>query len=94
MTEATEQLTRAISDILFAADAAPASGVTEWQPIETRPRDAGPTWVAHDSGTMVVAYYHGPSERWRVMWCDRVLGWIPTRWLPLPERPDPIVGNS
>lgn len=75
--------------LALALDRFRAAGVREWLPIETLPDDVSHCWIGHrPSSTMLVArrdrYIPGI---WRIMWSDRMVPWMPTCWMPLPEPP-------
>lgn len=78
--------------------------MSEWQPIETAPRDGTPVLVfipapypEHDDPKMATAVYFGRKWGWEV-WClpaewdgqvvDKSLVDAPTHWMPLPAPPE------
>lgn len=58
--------------------------MTEWQPIETAPRD-GKLIVVYTEGIVDIAFY-GAREHWVTFAFNR--GKSPTHWIPLPEPPE------
>lgn len=66
--------------------------MSEWQPIETAPKDGTPILVAcpYSSGVAVenVRWIDRPRARgWRFHNYGPALGVQPTHWMPLPEPP-------
>ena len=62
--------------------------MSEWQPIETAPKDGrlilAATPRATDFSGFFVVYWSGPDENWLYS----VGRWIkPTHWMPLPAPP-------
>jgi hypothetical protein len=72
-------------EIEIAADA--LSAVTQWQPIETAPRDKCHRfiicgkWLGEPFVTMAEEYGRPPT-----LWSNIQ----PTHWMPLPEPPQPL----
>lgn len=67
--------------------------MTEWQPIETAPKDGTAIWVAtiyngHGTGFMepVRTYRHHYGE-WTNIYTYNSIDWKPTHWMPLPAAP-------
>ncbi|MGL6052622.1 MAG: DUF551 domain-containing protein [Aeromonas salmonicida] len=64
--------------------------MTEWQPIDTAPKDGTPCLVAH-SEIMMVGYYGWSDafgEHWTSCSCiEDYYSFIPTHWQPRPEPP-------
>ncbi len=69
--------------------------MTEWQPIETAPRDSSEVLVFSNSVTATASFgvHH---EKWLATWdgdlvydskSDIVEVFDPTHWMPLPEKP-------
>jgi hypothetical protein len=69
--------------------------VSEWQPIETAPRDGTnmDVWCPEDTeegGYRVAdAYWSTPLQKWQKVGAANGVTWAhePTRWMPLPEPP-------
>lgn len=71
--------------------------MSEWQPIETAPKDGTAVWAIEDGAphglTMphYVVVFWAPSARYsaRGFWqcADRALVAQPTHWMPLPDPP-------
>lgn len=66
--------------------------MSEWQPIETLPDEVERCWIGHaKSRTMVLGRRDDESPTgWGLMWSDRVIRWMPTHWMHLPEPPQYI----
>ena len=68
---------------------------SEWQPIETAPRDGKPIlgWCKWEEAAAVVywhAAYRGSERWWNLLVCGSHAEdgeWTPTHWMPLPEPP-------
>ncbi len=72
--------------------------MTDWQSIETAPKD-GAFWVA----TIYAGYGTGGMEpvrpanrrgRYRNIYTDALIDWVPTLWMPLPSPPDTGTGGG
>jgi hypothetical protein len=75
------------------------SDMSEWQPIETAPKDGTSILVIYEGGQMIVSYwrvtesttngtvdYH--MERWVTPWMAKPgVEPAPTHWQPLPDLP-------
>jgi hypothetical protein len=67
--------------------------MSEWQPIETAPKDGQPILVWRDSGVHIMRWRirrddgNGFWDEWHVG--VRHLKIQPTHWMPLPEPPKP-----
>ena len=71
--------------------------MSNWQPIETAPKDGTCILVGNRYGTWVAKHMpvypsgYRPSSPWFCMMLNReymyVLGDLPTHWMPLPEPP-------
>lgn len=78
------------------------TGMMEWQPIETAPKDGTPILVWN--GPANYGYYTAPDQMGTARWdrqaftdgemcwwacdcCDGVTTYNPTHWMPLPEPP-------
>ena len=68
--------------------------MTEWQPIETAPKDNSAILVYVPMETiklMATAFWDTVANEWRVAWTGisnkPVKVGNPTHWMPLPERP-------
>ena len=65
--------------------------MTEWQPIETAPRDGCAILAARDYGELIQVVYwddEQPLHPWAVV--DSEISYPPptfTHWMPLPEPP-------
>ena len=61
--------------------------MSEWQPIETAPKD----------GKLILLWVPGKEYglmKWEGIWDDRLHGCRgPTHWMPLPEPPDETKGQ-
>ena len=59
--------------------------MSEWQPIETRPRDARPVLFCLQNGEIIIA----PSIMQGLVEVKEDFDpqWMPTHWMPLPEPP-------
>ncbi len=72
--------------------------MTEWQPIETAPKDGqyvllyGPNLSRRPHGQVVAAYFEYQIEYWHVedgkFGPYPLRGPAPTHWMPLPEPPN------
>lgn len=61
---------------------------SNWQPIETAPKDGTEIIAIDDRGEYFVAFWHEASEGWYFGLFDEVDGKIkPTHWMPLPAAP-------
>lgn len=61
--------------------------MTEWQPIETAPKDGTAIWVsAVGVGEPVRTVQHWYGE-WVNIYNGDSIGWEPTHWMPLPAPP-------
>lgn len=58
--------------------------MTEWQPIETAPKDGTPILVCDKGPYAYVAEWFQHSRTW--IGADKMY-WEPTHWMPLPEPP-------
>ena len=82
--------------------------MTEWQPIETAPRD-GTRILAFLPGTNPEDDFHAPEDVMIVSWdehCEHGFGWLidqeenlaawcnPTHWMPLPSAPGIAPGSA
>lgn len=77
--------------------------MSEWQPIETAPKDGTMVVLHWDWEPLTVVGYFGAStnqppgddperETWRVHWDEATLDGgfdEPTHWMPLPSPPNP-----
>lgn len=71
--------------------------MSEWQPIETAPRDGSPVLIIDATAKTPQAYFGHWHGEWRLgsveNWYDEdagyCLGFLPgaTHWMPLPEPP-------
>jgi len=59
--------------------------MSEWQPIETAPKDG--SIIIVDGGT---AYWHRGYASWFSCSAQRPIDWNVTHWMPLPEPPKEI----
>lgn len=64
--------------------------MTEWQPIETAPKDAtevlGYVGPSYEGGCLILSYYRcNGLKAWRD-WDQDI--WEPTHWMPLPQPPE------
>ena len=59
--------------------------MSEWQPIETAPRD-GKLIVVYTKGIIDIAFWNGPLEYWATFAFYQSKR--PTHWMPLPEPPE------
>ena len=59
--------------------------MTEWQPIETAPKDDTDVLVFSDNSIWIASFYHG------IWWFEKNDDTVrlskPTHWMPLPEPP-------
>jgi len=65
--------------------------MSEWQPIETAPRDGRDIQVyCKDTGEQFVAFWFSPRDCWcYAKWRDGgIVVCKPTHWMPLPEPPE------
>lgn len=60
--------------------------MTNWQPIETAPKDGTRIWLA-DAKNIVTGFWSPPFGAWRCDWGVGTAGDKPTHWRPLPEAP-------
>ena len=60
--------------------------MSDWQPIETAPKDGTRILVSWTFGGWNIARCLTPSGRWMTQY-DRPLAVQPTHWMPLPEPP-------
>ena len=64
--------------------------MTDWQPIETAPRDGGHVIVyvvlGNDLPTVTLGKWNVTFQRWDIGWSGYVKG-EPTHWMPLPPPP-------
>lgn len=58
----------------------------DWRPIETLPQDVKVCWIAHETGTMLVAY-RDEVDDWRIEWSHALVSWEPKFWQPIPAPP-------
>lgn len=58
--------------------------MSEWQPIETAPKDGTPILVADSGPYAFVVEWNNKHRAW--LGADRS-AWEPTHWMPLPEPP-------
>jgi hypothetical protein len=67
--------------------------MSEWQPIETAPRDETPVLTRRGGDLMAVAIYLPKAGDWPEAWqggwlCTDGIGLLNvTHWMPLPEPP-------
>lgn len=63
--------------------------MSEWQPIETAPKD-GTKVLGWDGGTMTTVEWYELGGYWSLLavgaWAEDS-EWVPTHWMPLPEPP-------
>jgi hypothetical protein len=60
--------------------------MSEWQPIETAPKDG--TKILTASGRDLSVREWGENEDGDSVWLPRIRGVFPTHWMPLPTPPD------
>lgn len=72
--------------------------MSEWQPIETAPKDGSPILIWQPGGVTQYTWY---TDCWICRWEDRYQCWTeaggelysearsPTHWMPLPDPPKP-----
>ena len=76
---------------LDALDAiAAALEATQWQPIETAPKDGSLVLVGSRArgGLMVAATWSMTYARWRILGAPVDVWFLPDVWMPLPPNPE------
>lgn len=63
--------------------------MTEWQPIETAPKDGRDALIAYSDGYIAIGWWSDENQQW--CWQNLYLSVMnPTHWMPLPEPPTTI----
>lgn len=60
---------------------------TEWQPIETAPKDGTCILVFDTAHRITISYNCNFDTNWSVMWDNTRTEINPTHWMPLPKPP-------
>ena len=63
--------------------------MSDWQPIETAPKD-GTAVLGYHSGKMTTVYFEFWGGPWKLVApgsCAEEDDWEPTHWMPLPSPP-------
>lgn len=61
--------------------------MTDWQPIETAPKDGTFVLAAEESGYIHIVQWYGKQGFWRTD-CYSSIEWQPIHWQPLPNPPN------
>lgn len=62
--------------------------MSEWQPIDTVPKDDVSVWLGHECGFMEPAYFkQAAGGFWVNLYSGLPVQWKPRFWMPLPTPP-------